>query len=253
MALALTLHGTGAGTPSADRSSSALSARFSDGRVVLFDAGEGCARTMLRDDVDINRIETVAISHMHADHWSGVPGLITGWATLGRGAGEVEILVPRGTVPFFESVQLASLFFPENLEFTIRWRELAAFDAPEGWRVDTFATTHLAKIEEQAAVHGASSSAVGYLLERGTRRIVLSQDIGAAADLAGVITGAELLVAESAHAEPEEVLTMARDAGVGRVVFTHVSPKGRRRFPDRFSGIEWCVAHEGMRIEIADE
>jgi ribonuclease BN (tRNA processing enzyme) len=247
----LTLHGTGAGTPSGDRMASALTARFTDGSVVLFDAGEACARAMIRDGVDVNRITTVAISHMHADHWAGIPGLITGWATLGRGRDTVVIRVPEGLVPFFESAQIQSLFFPEGIDFAIDWRELEPFDMPDGWRVELFTTTHLTSIEERAAAHGVVARAMGYLLRNGERRIVLSQDIGAASDLAGPIDRAELLVCESAHVEPEEILTMARDAGVGRVIFTHVSPKGKRRFPDRFHGIEWSVAVDGMRVEIA--
>jgi ribonuclease BN (tRNA processing enzyme) len=249
--MTITLHGTGAGTPSGHRMASALTARFGDGRVILFDAGEGCSRAMIRDGIDINRVVTVAISHMHADHWCGLPGLITGWGTLGRAGDDVEILVPPGCVEFFESARIESLSFREEMKFGIAWRELAPFDIGGGWSVELFATTHLAKIAHLAERHGACGTAYGYVLRNGDRRIVLSQDIGGAADLSGVIDGAELVVCESAHAESTELLAMARDAGVGRLVFTHVSPRREGTFPERFDGIHWSVASDGMRIDIA--
>lgn len=249
--MTLTLHGSGAGTPSGHRMASALSASFGDGSVVLFDAGEGCARSMIRDGIDINCVRTVAISHMHADHWCGLPGLVTGWGTLDRSGDEIEILVPDGRVCFFERVLLESLNFPEVLRFTIRWRELGGFDLGGGWRAEIFETTHLARVESLAVRHGVASRACGYVLRNGRRHVVLSQDIGSAGDLSGVIDGAELVVCESAHVDPTEFLAMARDAGVGRVVFTHVAPRREGMFPPHFDGIEWEVAVDGLRIDIA--
>lgn len=250
-AMTLTLHGTGAGTPSGHRMASALSARFGDGGVVLFDAGEGCSRAMIRDGIDINRITTVAISHMHADHWCGLPGLVTGWSALKRGAGEIEIFVPVGRVPFLERALIESLHFDDMVEFRLRFRELDAFEMQEGWRVETFTTTHLARVEEHARAHGAADRALGYVLRNGPRRVVLSQDIGRATDLSGVIDGAELVVCESAHAEPGEILAMAREAGVRRLIFTHVSPGREGSFPERFDGIEWSVARDGDSVVVA--
>lgn len=206
---------------------------------------------MIRDGIDINRIKTVAISHMHADHWCGLPGLVTGWSTLGRSGDEVEILVPEGRVEFFERALTESLVFTEELRFALRWRKLEAFELDGDWHVSLFPTTHLARVEALARAHRAADRAFGYVLHNGDRRIVLSQDIGGAADLDGIIDGAELVVCEAAHVEPQEFLAMARDAGVGRVVFTHVAPKRESSFPDRFDGIDWCVAADGMRIDIA--
>jgi ribonuclease Z len=251
MAMTLTLHGSGAGTPSGHRMASALTARFSDGSVVLFDAGEGCARAMIRDGVDINRVAIVAISHMHADHWSGLPGLIVGWATLKRRDTPVEILVPPGRVEFLRRAMNESLSFDETLDFTITWRDLAAFSMPDGWRVDTFPTTHLARVASLAERYGVSPFACGYLLRNGDRKIVLSQDVGGIEDLVSVIDGAELLVCEAAHVDPPELLAVARDAHVRRVVFTHIAPKREGAFPSSFDGIEWSVASDGATVEIA--
>lgn len=227
---------------------SALTMTFSDGSVVLFDAGEACSRAMLRDRIDLNRISMVAISHLHADHWCGLPALIVAWSQRKRTA-PVDILVPRGSQEFFKSVQQRSYSFRENLSFQIHYRLLSSCSLPDGWRVELFPTTHLAKVKALAVGHGQIGIAYGYVLSKGKRRIVLSQDIGGVDDIGPVLKGAELLVCESAHIDPLEVLLLARRMDVRRVIFTHIPPDGAD-FPQKLDGIEWGVAEDGMAVGI---
>ncbi|MDB5033737.1 MAG: elaC [Chlorobi bacterium] len=242
----LTLHGTGAGTPGGDRMASALTATFSDGSLVLFDAGEGCARAMLRDRIDLSAISTVAISHMHADHWTGFPALVMAWS-LAKRTNPVSVYVPPGTADFFESLPARCYSFRERLGFELTFHQLAGFSMPDGWRVEIIPTTHLNSVRELAQRYSMPPTAFGYLLLNGERRIVLSQDIGGEEDLRPHLDGAELLVCESAHVDPAAVLEMAQAAGVRHVVFTHVPPADAR-FPVGFDGIAWDVATDGLRI-----
>ncbi len=244
----LTFHGTGAGEPGGDRLASALSAQFSDGSILLLDAGEGCSRAMLRDGFDPGLIATVAISHMHADHWAGLPNLIMGWITRGR-TSPVRIYVPPGTSAFFEHMLTISYMFRERFAFPLSISALAPCDLPGGWRLETFATSHLDGVREFSRRHGLSETAFGYRLLHDARRIVLSQDVGGAADLAEEMKGAELVVCESAHVKPVDILRMAREQGVARVIFTHVPPDGVH-FPEQFDGVSWSMASDGYQVEL---
>jgi ribonuclease BN (tRNA processing enzyme) len=244
----LTLHGTGAGSPNPDRLASAATLRFSDDSILLLDAGEGCSRAMRRDGVELERIERVTVSHMHADHWCGLPGLIVAWS-IARRTAPVDIHLPAGMIPFFRSVLLHSFSFREKQNFDIHFHTLAPIDLPDGWSLSLFPTTHLDSVAGYAKAAGLEALAHGYLLRNGTRRIVLSADLGAQEDLDGVIDGAELLVCESTHLEPSELLAFARERGVARVVFTHLPPDGAA-FPESFEGIEWGIAREGEMVEV---
>lgn len=244
----LTLHGTGAGDPGGDRMASALTATFDDGSIVLFDAGEGCSRAMLRDGIDLMRIDAVAISHMHADHWAGMPNLLMAWSVNKRRE-PVVIYIPEGTADFFERILTISYNFRERLTYEVTYVTHRSFPLREGWSASTFATHHLDSVREFAEKHHVPTTAFGYLLTNGDRKIVLSQDIGGIDDLRGVIDDAELLVCESAHVEPREALDRARDARVRRVIFTHVPPTPPA-FPDDFSGVEWSVASDGDRLDL---
>jgi|GEM_PF-3429714 len=249
----LTLHGTGAGAPNGDRMASALSATFNDGSVTLFDCGEAAARTMLRDGVDPTRVAAVLISHFHPDHWTGLPQLVIALEIAKRTA-PLFIHHPPGSEPFLRSVILHSYGFLEELPFAVNFRAVASgslstVTLADGWNAEFFPTTHLAGSVARSRRHGLPDTAYGYILRRGDRRIVLSQDIGSENDLVEVMEGAELLVCESAHIDAENLLTLARDRGVGRVLFTHVPPEGAS-FPERFEGIAWSVARDGERVAI---
>lgn len=249
----LTLHGTGAGAPNGDRMASALSATFNDGSVVLFDCGEAASRSMLRDGVDPTRVASVLISHFHPDHWTGLPQLCIALEISKRTA-PLFVHHPPGSEPFLRNVLLHSHLFLEELPFVVNFRAvapgmLATVTLPDGWSAEFFPTTHFARSAERARRHGLPDTAYGYLLRNGGRRVVLSQDIGSENDLVEVMEGAELLVCESAHINAENLLALASERGVKRVVFTHVPPTGAS-FPESFEGIEWSVASDGERIEL---
>lgn len=203
---------------------------------------------MIRDGLDLNRITDVAISHMHADHWGGLPNLIMAWITRDRQT-PVSIHVPPSTAEFFERMLTISYMFRERLKFDLRFQTLLRFDAGDGWRLETFPTSHLEGVRQFSGEHGVFETAFGYRLVQGSRKIVLSQDIGAEGDLAEEMKGAELLVCESAHVTPATVLSMARERGVARVIFTHVPPE-HEPFPAQFDGVEWSVAADGYHLEL---
>jgi ribonuclease Z len=246
----LTLHGTGGGAPNPDRLASAATATFSDGSIVLLDAGEGCSRALCRDRVDIGRISRVLVSHMHADHWCGLPGLVTAWSIAKRES-PVDIHLPFGMIPFFQSVLLSSLSFSAKRPYTIHFHPLAPLSLPDGWSLSLFPTTHLDSVAELAAAEGMHARAYGYVLAKGDRRVVLSADLGVQEDLDGVINNAELVVCESTHVEPEEMLRFARERSVRRLLFTHLPPADAK-FPDSFDGIEWGVASDGEKVKIEE-
>lgn len=70
--------GTGSGSPECGRSTSAILVKLADGQIYLFDAGEGVQRQLqfLHGNVKLNRITKIFITHLHADHIFGLPGLL---------------------------------------------------------------------------------------------------------------------------------------------------------------------------------
>jgi ribonuclease Z len=77
------LLGNGAMLPTPDRWLSSLLVRH-DGELVLFDCGEGTQIPWRRYGWGFRRLGTICLSHWHADHVAGLPGLLHSIANAGR-------------------------------------------------------------------------------------------------------------------------------------------------------------------------
>jgi ribonuclease Z len=86
--------GTSGSAPTAQRAPAATLVRRGGDRL-LFDCAEGTQRQLLRSDVGLVDLEEIFITHFHADHYLGLPGMLKTFALRGR---EVPVTVygPRG-------------------------------------------------------------------------------------------------------------------------------------------------------------
>ena len=65
------------------------------GHLLLIDCGEGTQMQLRKYRVKFSRIKHIFISHLHGDHFFGLPGLISTFLLLGREA-ELHIYGPKG-------------------------------------------------------------------------------------------------------------------------------------------------------------
>jgi ribonuclease Z len=93
MDLSLFFAGTGGSTPAARRGLPAVLVRRGGDRI-LFDCGEGTQRQLLRS-VGLMDVDSVFITHFHADHWLGLPGMLKSFALRER-EHPLAVYGPRG-------------------------------------------------------------------------------------------------------------------------------------------------------------
>ena len=79
----VTILGTGSAIPTKDRFLSGQVVNY-DEHLFLVDCGEGTQIQLRRFKKSINRIGAIFISHLHADHYLGLPGLLSSMDLLGR-------------------------------------------------------------------------------------------------------------------------------------------------------------------------
>ncbi len=82
MDLSVFFAGTGGSVPSARRGLPAVLVRRG-GEKILFDCGEGTQRQLVRS-VGLLDIDTIFLTHFHADHWLGLPGMLKSFALRDR-------------------------------------------------------------------------------------------------------------------------------------------------------------------------
>src|SRR3954451_18630434 len=95
--------GTSAGMPSRTRNVAAV-AVVMDGRVLLFDCGEGTQQQLMRaEHVRSGGIEAIFITHLHGDHLFGLPGLLS---SLGLGGRREPLIVygPSGIHAYLRAI-----------------------------------------------------------------------------------------------------------------------------------------------------
>ncbi len=191
--------GTSASAPTARRSPSALLVRRG-GERLLFDCGEGTQRQLLQSSVGLVDLPEIFLTHYHADHFLGLPGMLKTFALRGR-EGPLTVYGPPGLRDLFEVFRriVGKLSYP--LELT----ELRAGETLErdGYRLLVF-----------PVAHGASG--FGYALVEDPRPGRFDVD---AADALGVPAGRErgalqrgepVTAADGRTISPNQVLGPAR-------------------------------------------
>lgn len=93
MDLSLFFAGTGGSVPSPRRGLPAIFVRRGGDRL-LFDCGEGTQRQLMRS-VGLADVDRVFITHFHADHWLGLPGMLKSFSLRERDQ-PLFVYGPRG-------------------------------------------------------------------------------------------------------------------------------------------------------------
>lgn len=174
MELFVTLLGTAASVPTAARGTSAtLIAR--GGERWLIDCGEGTQRQLLRAGIGLVELDLLLLTHLHGDHYLGLPGLLKTYGLRGRER-PLRIVGPTGLERLFTTMGPLIGRLPFRLELDERspTRSESVWEG-EGARIVPFATRH-------------SVPSMGYAVIEDDRPGVF--DVGAAAAL-GVTPGPE--------------------------------------------------------------
>ncbi len=223
--------------PTAHRAPAALLVRRGGDRL-LFDCGEGTQRQLLRSSVGLVDLQEIFVTHFHADHVLGLPGMLKTFALRGRDV-PLDIYGPRGLRDLLGSLKRVV----GRLSYEVRLTELAPGDALErsDYRLATFAVSHgvsslgWSLIEatrpgrfdvERADALGVPNGPARGVLQRGEavtvpeggrivapedvlgpprpgRKLVLTGDTAPTDEIAEAAWGADVLITEATFSEEE--------------------------------------------------
>jgi ribonuclease Z len=230
MELDVVFLGTSGSMPTAKRALPATLVRRGGARL-LFDCGEGTQRQLLRSDVGLVELEEIFVTHFHADHYLGLPGMLKTFALRGR---ELPLTV-HGPVGLGELFSALRRIFG-RLTYPVEIVELGPGDQldRDGFQIVAFSVSHgvpavgYALQEDERPgrfdVHAADALGMPDGPERGAlqrgeqivlpegrtvtpedvlgppragRKVVLAGDTAPAASVVEAASGADLLVHES--------------------------------------------------------
>ena len=131
MDLSLFFAGTGGSVPSPRRGLPAILLRRGGDRL-LFDCGEGTQRQLMRS-AGLADLNCIFITHFHADHWLGIPGMLKSFALREREQ-PLTIYGPRGLGKVMEETR----FIYGRLPYPLQVEEL---EPGESVRFDGYEVT----------------------------------------------------------------------------------------------------------------
>ena len=140
MDLSVVFLGTGGSVPSARRATACVLIRAGGSRI-LVDAGEGAQRQMI-NSTGLVQVDEIYITHFHADHYLGLPGLLKTYDLMERQA-PLRIVGPVGLYELFEG--LRRIF--GRLRYEVELVELGPGETIEhdGFEMSAFGVEHRMK------------------------------------------------------------------------------------------------------------
>jgi len=222
--------GTAGSAPSARRALPATLVRRGGDRL-LFDCGEGTQRQLLRS-IGLVELEEVFITHFHADHWLGLPGMLKTFSLRGRERpltvygppglnalfNALRIVIGKNTYPL-ELVELEPgdelqrdgyLIAPFAVDHRVTAYGYAVVEHERPGRFDDAKARELGipfgpdfgQLQRGETVNGVESSQVVGPPRPG-RKVILSGDTAPSTRMTAIAHGADLLVHEATFLQAE--------------------------------------------------
>ena len=137
--LEICLLGTGGMMPLPYRWLTSMMARY-NGSSILIDCGEGTQIALKEKGWSPNPIDVMCFTHFHADHISGLPGMLLAMGNSDR-TDPLTIIGPKGVTQVVESLRIIA----RELPFEINYIEISGKNQTfemDGYRINAFRVNH---------------------------------------------------------------------------------------------------------------
>jgi ribonuclease BN (tRNA processing enzyme) len=218
--------------------------------VLLLDCGASAPVALKGLDLDLDRIDGIVLSHLHGDHFGGLPFLLLDWQFLTRRTRRLLIAGPPGTRE--RLAQLLEVFFPRSSgsQWRFPWEVVEiALDSDSTFLGHTMRTTEV--------IHQSGAPSTAVRLSDGRRRLAYSGDTEWTESLLSIAAGTDLFICEcygysgriTGHMSWDVLKPLLPALKARRIMVTHMNPSMLERVDEvRAAGV--LVAEDGAVHEI---
>jgi ribonuclease BN (tRNA processing enzyme) len=219
---------------------------------LLVDCGASTMTALNAQKIDTNRIDAVVLSHLHGDHFGGLPFLLLHAQFLAKREKPLTIAGPPGTRERVDT--LLEACFPKS-KTGIKWRF--------AWQVQEIAvgvaTDVLGhSVTSTEVVHQSGSPSTALRIADGERTFAYSGDTEWTDALTGVARDADLFICEcyayagskmTGHMSWEILKPRLGDLRAKRIMLTHMNDTMLAQVGEaRAAGV--LVAEDGLVLEV---
>jgi ribonuclease BN (tRNA processing enzyme) len=244
----LTIIGSGDAFGSGGRFNTCFMLDTAKGRL-LIDCGASSPPALKARGVDFNTVDGVVLSHLHGDHFGGLPFLLLDAQFLARRERPLLIAGPPGTQARLDAAM--EVFFPKStgMKFRFPWSvQEIAVGVPDQVLGHTIVTAEV--------VHQSGAPSTALRLGDGKTQFAYSGDTEWTDALLPIAADADLFICEcyghigklTGHMSWETLSARLADLKARRIMITHMNPSMLAHVDDaRASGV--LVAEDGLTIE----
>jgi ribonuclease BN (tRNA processing enzyme) len=216
------------------------------GQVMLVDCGATSLTALRAQGLDPQAVDTVAVTHLHGDHFGGLPFLILD-GQFRRRTAPLRIIGPPGIAARLTSAM--ETLFPGSAGVSRRFDVEVSELAPGG-----SARAGELRVRGWEVVHASGAPPLALRVEDGRTSFAYSGDTEWTPALLAAADGASLFAAEAYtfdrpvryHLDYQTLAAHAPQIGAARIVLTHLSPDMLGRQADA----EFPVAADGLALEL---
>lgn len=214
---------------------------------LLLDCGATLLAALKRHEVAPASIDAVAISHLHGDHFGGLPFLLLEYCYRTPRTRPLDVIGPPGTA---ERVpQLFATYYRDvgtrPLPFPVRYIEVLPGQRQE-WRGGVVRAFRVPHQEREVSL--------GYVVEVDGRKVVYTGDTGWTEDLLVQAAGSDLFICECSffhtrtptHLDYVQIAEQRHRFAAQRVVLTHLGDEVLERRHE----VELELAYDGLRVDL---
>ena len=219
-----------------------------DGRSFLVDCGATALPAMKAAGIDRNAIDTILVTHFHADHFGGVPFFVLDAQFFAKRTAPLTVAGPEGLRDWY--VRALETAFPGSSATRQKFQlSLVELEAGTQWVHAGMAVT------PQRVVHGPPGGPFfAFRIEVGGRVLAYTGDTEWTEALVEAGRDADLLIAEAYFRDKSvpyhlDLASLERNLDrirPKRLILTHMSDDMLRRTGE----VAYETAHDGLEIEV---